>query len=167
MRVSIQQAKALVSSLASLVDKKRGALNRHFLKVLLDAASVPEANDLPWPALRKFVKDVSELDTEQSTQGLKFFRQVFGLDHTFLVVDIGSAFVTNNNKTGVNDPKAETKKVMKALPDIWRWRATCRRTMRPCCQSSGRAATRLRLTRRLSRPPRLPRLPRMLPLLRR
>ena len=41
------------------------------------------------------------------------------MDHAFLVVDIGSAFVTNNNKTGVNDPKAETKKVMKALPDIW------------------------------------------------
>ena len=103
-----------------LVDKKRGAVSRDFLKALLHAASAaPAGNDLPWQTLRTFVKDVSELDTEQSAQGLKFLRHVFGLDYSFLVADIGTAFTTNNNKTGVNDSKAETKKVMQALPDIW------------------------------------------------
>ena len=109
---------------AGVVDRARGVVTPYFLKVLLDAAGVQSTGpgapkELPWPALRQFVKDVNELDAEQRGHGLNFFRIVFGLDDAFLVVNVGRHFPTNNNKTGLFDPMKESKKVMTALPDIW------------------------------------------------
>ena len=115
---------ARFSGPGGLVDIKRGALSPLFMKRILDAASATAAGtgaaqSLPWPALDRFVSDVCELDTEQKGQGLSFFRLVFGINHAFMVVDGGSSFSTNNNKTGLFDPVKDSKKAMRALPAIW------------------------------------------------
>ena len=107
-----------------LVDRPRGVVTPWFLKLLLDAAGVASSGpgapkELPWPALRQFVKDVNEVDAAQKGAGLNIFRVVFGLDDAFMVVDVGRHFPTNNNKTGLFDPMKESKKVMTALPEIW------------------------------------------------
>ena len=111
-------------SKGGLVDRAKGVLTPYFLQLLLQAAGIPASGPgapttLPWEDLRAFIKKINELDADQKGQGLEFLRLVFGLDYAYLVVDAGRHFPTNPNKTGVNDPVKESKKVMTALPAIW------------------------------------------------
>ena len=105
----------------------RSALTPGFLQMVLAAAgkkvepgrsATQMATQLP-QRLRDFVKEICELDNAQRT-GLDWLRMLFGLQHAYIVVDVGRKFTTNSFKTGLFDPLAASHAILeKALIPLW------------------------------------------------
>ena len=105
----------------------RGALTPAFLNMVLAAAGKKDtmnmsasqlALQLP-QRLREFVKETCELDAAQGF-GRDWLRMLFGLQHAYIVVDVGHKFTTNSFKTGLFDPLAASHAILeKALIPLW------------------------------------------------